>query len=95
VRKLGYNGSCSINKRFLSMARPGGNPDFGTKYKANYGRLYPLSEQVKAQVYPDVKEKLKKLAEEKNCTVPDLVRMAIDSFLSKEELRSCIKPKSY
>lgn len=62
--------------------RPGGNPDFGTKYKADYGRDEPLSEQVKAQVHPKTKLLLKDLAGEKNCTVPDLVRAAIEQYLA-------------
>ena len=67
------------------MARIGGNPEFGTKYRFDYGRDVPLSEQVKAQVYPDVKERLKKLAENKKCTVPDLVREALKQYLAHEE----------
>ncbi len=63
------------------MANPRGNPDFGTKYKFNYGREKPLTEQVKAVVYPEMKEKLKKLAEKKQCTVPDLIRDALEQYL--------------
>lgn len=67
------------------MARVGGNPEFGTKYRFDYGRDVPLTEQVKAQVYPDVKERLKKLADNKKCTVPDLVREALEQYLAHEE----------
>lgn len=63
------------------MPNPKGNPDFGTKYKFDYGRAKPLSEQVKAQVAPETKLKLKDLAEQKNCTVPDLIRAAIERYL--------------
>ncbi len=63
------------------MARLGGNPDFGTKYRFDYGREEPLSAQVKAQVHPQVKQQLKNLAEEKKCTVPDLIRAAIEQYL--------------
>lgn len=69
------------------MSRVGGNPDFGTKYRLNYGRDVPLSEQVKAQVYPEVKEELKKLAEDKRCTVPDLIREALNQYLARERER--------
>lgn len=66
------------------MARPGGNPDFGTKYRFDFGREEPLSEQVKAQVHPTMKQQLKNLAEQKKCTVPDLIRAAIDQYLESE-----------
>ena len=49
------------------MARPGGNPDFGTKYKFDFGRNQPLTEQVKAVVYPEIKQQLKDLAKERKC----------------------------
>ena len=67
------------------MARPGGNPDFGTKYKFDYGRDEPLSEQVKAQVHTSVKRQLKELADLNQCTVPDLIRTAIEQFLSSSQ----------
>lgn len=59
-----------------------GNPDFGTKYKADYGRNKPLTEQVKAVVYPETKQQLKDLAAKQNCSVPDLVRAAIEQYLA-------------
>ncbi len=65
--------------------RPGGNPDFGTKYRFDYGRQQPLSEQVKAQVHPLVKLQLQHLAQEKQCSVPDLIREAIDLYLATEQ----------
>ena len=64
------------------MARPGGNPDFGTKYRFDYGREEPLSEQVKVLVHPQTKRQLKALADQRNCTVPDLVRAAIEQYLA-------------
>ncbi|MDF5724394.1 MAG: CopG family transcriptional regulator [Rhizonema sp. PD37] len=66
------------------MARPGGNPDFGTKYRFDNGRDEPLSEQVKAQVHPEVKLYLKSLANQRKCTVPDLIREAIDLYLAEQ-----------
>lgn len=66
------------------MARRGGNPDFGTKYKFDLGRERPLTAQVKAVVYPEIKEKLKILAEERKCTVPDLIRDALEQYLNEE-----------
>jgi hypothetical protein len=68
------------------MARPGGNPDFGTRYKFDFGREKPLTAQVKAVVYPETKEQLKKLAEKNNCTVPDLIREAIERYLQGEQI---------
>jgi len=67
------------------MGRPGGNPDFGTKYRFDNGREKPLSEQVKAQVSPQVKEQLKVLAEQQKCTVPDLLRAALDQYLANQQ----------
>ena len=62
--------------------RPGGNPDFGTKYKYENGGTERLSEQVKAQILPKTKLELKAMADEKNCTVPELVRAAIERYLA-------------
>lgn len=70
------------------MARPGGNPDFGTKYRFDYGREEPLSEQVKVLVHPQTKRQLKALADQRNCTVPDLVRSAIEQYLATTQKES-------
>ncbi len=67
------------------MARPGGNPDFGTKYRFDYGRDEPLSEQVKVLMHPQMKCQLKNLAQQKECTVPDLIREAIDLYLASQQ----------
>lgn len=67
------------------MPNPNGNPDFGTKYRLSYGRDKPLTDQVKAVVYPEIKQKLKELADKKNCTVPDLVREALEMYLAGAE----------
>jgi hypothetical protein len=64
------------------MARLGGNPDFGSKYRFDYGRDEPLSEQVKVLMHSQTKYQLKNLADQKNCTVPDLIRAAIDQYLA-------------
>ncbi|VEP12899.1 conserved hypothetical protein [Hyella patelloides LEGE 07179] len=64
------------------MGRPGGNPDFGTKYRFDYGRDEPLSEQVKVLMHPNMKHQLKNLASENKCTVPDVIREAIDRYLA-------------
>jgi predicted DNA-binding protein len=58
-----------------------GNPDFGTKYRFDYGRDEPLSEQVKVLMHSKMKARLKNLADRNNCTVPDLIRDAIDKYL--------------
>jgi predicted DNA-binding protein len=63
------------------MARPGGNPDFGTKYRFDYGRERPLSEQVKVLMLPEVKQQLKELAERQKCSVQDVIRDAISRYL--------------
>ena len=67
------------------MARPGGNPDFGKKYRFDYGREEPLSEQVKVLMHPHMKCQLKNLADQRKCTVPDIIRAAIDQYLTKEK----------
>lgn len=66
------------------MPNPKGNPDFGTKYRIDSGRDRPLTEQIKTLVYPEVKEQLKEIANKKNCSVPDLVRAAIEQYLANE-----------
>ncbi len=65
------------------MARPGGNPDFGSKYRFDYGRDEPLSEQVKVLMHPKMKSKLKNLAEQNKCTVPEIIRTAIEQYLEQ------------
>ncbi len=67
------------------MARPGGNPDFGSKYRFDHGREEPLSEQLKLLVYPHVKCQLKTLAEQRKCSMQDLIRVAIDQYLASEQ----------
>ncbi|MBD2666231.1 CopG family transcriptional regulator [Richelia sinica FACHB-800] len=67
------------------MARPGGNPDFGTKYRFDYGRDEPLSEQVKVLMHPQMKDQLKHLADLEKCTVPDLIREAIEQYLTTKK----------
>ncbi len=62
-----------------------GNPDFGTKYRFDNGRDIPLSEQIKTLVLPETKLLLKDLARKKNCTVPDLVRAAIEEYLADSQ----------
>ncbi|BAZ22014.1 hypothetical protein NIES4073_28950 [Kalymmatonema gypsitolerans NIES-4073] len=69
----------------VQMARPGGNPDFGTKYRFGYGREEPLSEQVKVLMHPSMKQQLKNLADQENCTVPDLIREAIEQYLASKK----------
>lgn len=67
----------------MGRGRPGGNPDFGSKYKFDNGREKPLSEQIKTLVNPEIKLELKEIAEKNNCTVPDLVRKAIEQYLKE------------
>lgn len=79
-----------LNQRSIKARKPKGlpgnpygNPDFGTKYKFDNGREKPLSEQIKVLVYPETKLYLKGIADKKNCTVPDLVRAAIEKYIVK------------
>ncbi len=72
------------------MTKGRGNPNFGKEYKHkfDFGRDKPLTAQVKAVVYPETKEKLQKLAKKRQCSVPDLIRAAIDKYLDEETLES-------
>ncbi len=70
------------------MANPHGNPDFGVKYRFDYGRDEPLTEQVKAVVSPTVKEELRQLASARNCTVPDLIREALNVYLANQKIEN-------
>lgn len=70
------------------MPNPRGNPDFGVKYRFDYGRDQPLTEQVKAVVSPCVKEELLKLASARNCTVPDLIREALNTYLANQKIEN-------
>jgi len=69
----------------LEMSRPGGNPDFGVKYRFDYGRKEPLSEQVKVLMHSKMKEELKNIAEYENCTIPDIVRAALEEYLATKK----------
>ena len=70
------------------MSRPGGNPDFGVKHRFDYGREEPLSEQVKVLMHPKMKQELKNIASLENCTVPDLVRAALEQYLATKKRSS-------
>jgi predicted DNA-binding protein len=75
----------SLNRRRVRKIRitkrKRGNPEFGTLYRIGSNREKPLSEQVKVLMYPEMKHQLKDLADQKNCTVPDLIREAIEQYL--------------
>jgi hypothetical protein len=64
------------------MARSGGNPDFGSKYRFDYGRKEPLKDSVKVLMHSSMKIQLQQLALDRNCTIPDVVRDAIQQYLS-------------
>jgi predicted DNA-binding protein len=66
------------------MARPGGNPDFGKKYRFDYGRKEPLSEKVLVLMHSQMKHQLKDLASKEQCTVPDVIRAAIEQYLTDQ-----------
>lgn len=66
------------------MARSGGNPDFGTKYRFDYGRKEPLSEKVLVLMHSQMKHQLKDLANQEKCTVPDVIRAAIEHYLASQ-----------
>lgn len=70
------------------MANYKGNPDFGTKYRFDHGRKQPLSEQVATRVDAETKLRLKEVAEQKNCTIGDLVRAVIEEYLANDSSES-------
>ena len=61
-----------------------GNPEFGKKYKADLKTDEPLSEQVKVLMHSKTKNRLKTLADLKECSVQDLIRSAIDLYLCED-----------
>lgn len=63
------------------MANLKGNPDFGTKHRFDYGREKPLSQQVSTRIAEETKQQLKEIAQKQNCTIPELVRAAIEQYL--------------
>ena len=69
----------------MARGRPGGNPDFGSKYKFERMGKKALSEQVKAQICSETKQSLTELAKQKECSVPQLVREAIQEYLEKQK----------
>lgn len=69
------------------MARPGGNPDFGIKYRFDYGKDKLLSEQVKVLMHPEVKQQLKELAEQKKCEVACNSYEEARTLFSRQEKR--------
>lgn len=72
------------------MPRPGGNPDFGKKIKFNYGREEALREQVSMRLATQTKLQLQDLAQQHNCSVPDIVREAIAQYLSNIKSKSAV-----
>lgn len=67
-----------------------GNPEFGTKYRAPKKVEDVLSEQVSARIAAETKLQLKKLAKSNNCSIPDIVRTAIEQYLTSSEIEQCL-----
>jgi hypothetical protein len=67
----------------MGRGRPGGNPDFGAKHRFDYGRDKPLAGQVSTRIPEETRLQLKEIAQKKNCTVPDLVRAAIERYIAE------------
>ena len=64
----------------MPKGRPGGNPDFGTKYVLTTDRPEALTEKITVRIPPTMKEKLKQLAD-----YPEFIREAIEEKLEKIE----------
>lgn len=67
------------------MARKRGNPEFGTKYRTPRKEEIPFDAQIKIDIHSQTKSKVVKLAREKNCSVPDLVREALYRYLGSDD----------
>jgi hypothetical protein len=55
---------------------------WAVKYKRNY------RDKLDVRLPWGIKEELKKIAEQRNMTLSDLVRLAVEKFLEGEELRN-------
>jgi hypothetical protein len=64
----------------MRKGRPGGNPDFGTKYVLTTNRPEALTERISVRVSPTINKKLKQLAD-----YPEFIREAIAEKLQKLE----------
>ncbi len=63
----------------MPKGRPGGNPDFGTKYVLTTDRPEALTAKITVRVAPTMKEKLKQFAD-----YPEFVRQAIAEKMQRE-----------
>lgn len=64
----------------MPKGRPGGNPDFGTKYALTTDRPEALTERITVRIPPKMKKKLKQLND-----YPEFIREAIEEKLKKIE----------
>jgi hypothetical protein len=64
----------------MPKGRPGGNPDFGTKYVLTTDRPEALSERITVRIPPTMKTKLFELTD-----YPEFIREAIAEKLEKLE----------
>jgi glycyl-tRNA synthetase (class II) len=62
----------------MPKGRPGGNPEFGTKYVLTTDRPEALTEKITVRIPPTMKKKLKQLSD-----YPEFIREAIEEKLEK------------
>lgn len=66
----------------LDSGRPGGNPEFGTKYRFPRSGDEPITSHLQLKVTPSMKERLDKLGKRK----AEFIREALDKALALENL---------
>lgn len=66
----------------LNSGRPGGNPEFGKKFKFDAEGEEPLIKHLQLKISPSMKERLDKLGDRK----AEFIREALDKALALENL---------
>ena len=66
----------------LNSGRPGGNPEFGKKFKFDAVGEEPLIKHLQLKISPSMKQRLDKLGDRK----ANFIRDAIDKALALEKL---------
>ncbi len=65
--------------------RPGGNPDFGNKYKFPTKEKEAFTAQLNARVHSETRQKISEIAKSKGMSVPDLMRQIVYEYLAQQD----------
>ena len=65
------------------MGRPGGNPEFGTKYKMPKKEEQVFDAQISARLHKDTRNKISDIAKSRGMSIPDLVREIVYEYLEQ------------